>query len=126
MVIETIMKWWAMITSLVIVGGFIYGIYLTIQIFLLPGVTPWWIYIIPLSMISGLLFYSPFFYYGWVKKPNNQSMKLFTKGVTIVYVLGVLFGSISSYGLDFPKDFIFIIPTFILLTPLFYFGWRKS
>jgi len=89
-ILEKIMKLWAQITSLVIIGGLIYWVYITIQIFLLPIPTPIWIYSMPFWWISGLVFYSPFFYYGWVKKPNNKYMKLFTKFMTITYVLSLI------------------------------------
>ena len=120
---EKIMNLWAKITSLVIVGGLIYWIYITIQIFLLPIQTPIWIYSMPFLWILGLIFYSPFFYYGWVKKPDNHMMKTFTKFMTIIYIVAVVFGSIFS--ISKLSDILFILIALVLIAPLYYYAWKK-
>lgn len=121
-ILEKAMNIWAKITSLLIMVGLIYWIYLTIQIFLLPSQTPIWIYSMPLWWISGLVFYSPFFYYGWIKKPNNKHVKLFTKFITIIYSLAIIFSSISYSST--PQEILFILPSLAFITPLYYYAWK--
>ncbi len=121
--IEIIMKWWAKIISLIVVYFLISWIYTTIKIFFIPGVTPFWVYSMPFWWISAFIFYSPFFYYGWVKKPNDEHMKYFTKFMTVLYTIAVVFISPIFNGFS---DIYLTIPVLALITPLYYYAWRKK
>lgn len=147
---ETIMKFWAKISSLVNVGGAIYGIYLSFSFmglyfdsqemfykFLalgeyMPktmslGITIFWVFYGLVSVIFGLIFYSPFFYYGWVKNPDNDDMKFYAQLVSIIMVVCFILGLISAWGLDYTsKDFWYINLYILWLVPLYYFAWRKK
>lgn len=116
------MYWWAKLTSLVIMGYLIHTIYIIVEFFLLPIKKPWWIYTLPYWLFSGLVFYSPFFYYGWVKTPKSKEMKYFTKFMTIAFSICVVFISPIYNGLS---DYYMTIPALALIIPLYYFAWRK-
>jgi len=121
--VEKIMNIWAKITSLVIVGSLIYWIYLIIQLSILQ-IPTWRIPTYILTAISGLIFYSPFFYYGWVKKPDNHIMKTFTKFMTILYIVAVVFISPIFNGFKLSDIFLITPLALAFLTPLYYYAWR--
>ncbi len=121
-ILEKVMKIWAQITSLVIIGYITYSSYLFISFLFIPIQKPIWMYSMPLVLIFGLIFYSPFFYYGWVKKPNDEHMKYFTKFMTIVYSVAVVFISPIFNGLEF---YLYLtLPVLAFITPLYYYAWR--
>lgn len=128
---EKIMKWWAKITSLVIIFGVFYSIHLGFSFvelymdsqFITLNSTIMFVLAIVFTVIFGLIFYSPFFYYGWVKNPNNKDMKSLTKFMTILYSVSVVFGSIFSISKF--SDILLIPIALILIAPLYYYAWRK-
>jgi hypothetical protein len=143
---EKIMKLWAKITSLVVIFGVFYSIhlafsfvelynksqetYLESQAIGLNSITAislnstiLFILTIVLNVVFGLIFYSPFFYYGWVKKPNNKNIKSFTKFMTVLYSVAVIFGSIFSISKF--SDILLIPIALILIGPLYYYAWKK-
>tara|TARA_Y100000310_G_C20088113_1_gene536967 strand:- start:56 stop:490 length:435 start_codon:yes stop_codon:yes gene_type:complete len=143
---EKIMKWWAKITSLIIIFGVFYSIHLAFSFVELYnesqelylesqslGIgsinaislnsTIFFVLTIVFTVIFGLIFYSPFFYYGWVKNPNNKSIKSFTKFMTILYSVAVIFGSIFSINKF--SDILLIPIALILIGPLYYYAWKK-
>lgn len=122
--IETIMNWWAKLTSIAIIGLFLYSIYLIIQIFLLPGSVPWWIYILPFYLLFALIYYYPFFYYGWSKRTDSHTMKTYTKILAIFYNVIALITVVISVKTF--EDILIIIPPTLLMIPLIYYGWRKK
>lgn len=123
------MNLWIKISSLIIVGFLILGIYYTLKIMFLPIGTPFWIVLLPFTWIFMIIFYSPVFYYGWVKKPKNKEikngMKFWAKALTVIFPVFTLIGFISPWGLDFPKDILFILPAFAIIGPLYYYAWKK-
>ena len=122
------MKVWAKISSLFVIFFLIQGIYYSIRILIITigssMRTPWFMYLLPFTGISMIIFYFPLFYYGWVKKPKNREMKYWAKILTIIFPLLAIIGFISPWGLDFPKDILFILPIFALIVPLYYYAWR--
>lgn len=122
---EKIMKLWAKISSLLTLGILIYGLYVTFQLFALPAdvsaqmkVT---IALMPYILLLGVLYYSPLFYYGWVKNPKSITWKWAAKVVAITYTISILVGLISVF------DILTISLTpFVLapIVPLYYYGWR--
>lgn len=128
---EKIMKLWAKITSLIIIFGVFYSIHLAFSFvelymdsqFITLNSTIFFILAIVFSVVSGLIFYSPFFYYGWVKNPNNKDIKSFTKFMTILYSVAVIFGSLFSIN-NF-SDLLLIPVALVLIGPLYYYAWKK-
>ena len=80
-----------------------------------------------ISLISGIIVYSPFFYYGWIKDPTNKSMKSFTKSITIFLPIFILIGSISYSSISYSKflDILPILATIFAMIPVYYYAWRK-
>ena len=124
------MKLWAKITSLVLIFGVFYLIHLGFSFvelyldsqFITLNSTILFVLAVAFSVISGLIFYSPFFYYGWVKNPNNKNMKAFTKFMTILYSISIVFGSIFSISKF--SDILLIPIALVLIAPLYYYAWR--
>lgn len=123
---KTLMKNWAKISSLLALGIIIYGLYVTIQIFTLPmgGFSTqmkFEIALLPYFVILSAIFYSPLFYYGWVKNPNSKNWKGYAKIIAITYTSCILIGFIMT----FEVWLIPIIPIVLLpIVPLYYYGWR--
>jgi len=121
------MKLWAKISSLLALGIIIYGLYITIQLFTLPTgdlstQMKFMITLLPYFVILLAIFYSPLFYYGWVKNPNSKNWKWYAKVIAITYTISVLVGFIS----DFEVWATPLIPIVLaLIVPLYYYGWRK-
>ena len=67
----------------------------------------------------------PIFYYGWIKNLDNEGMKLWSKIATILLLGYAFFGFINPYGLK-SSDTLSILPTLIVMVPLFYFAWRRK
>ncbi|MBR9704849.1 hypothetical protein GOV12_05535 [Candidatus Pacearchaeota archaeon] len=128
---EKIMKWWAKITSLVIIFGVFYIIYISFSFVELyidnQAISINEIILFVLAMnfiiIFGLIFYSPFFYYGWIKNSSNKYMKSYTKLMTIFYSVSVVFSSIFS--ISKLSDILIIPIALVIITPLYYYAWRK-
>ncbi len=139
------MYWWAKITSLVIIFGIFYSIHLGFSIvklyfesqtifhkglavgLIIPtmslGDTLFSIFGLIFNTILGLLFYSPFFYYGWVKTPKSRDIKYFTQIITIIFSMLVI-GS-SLFYIEYFSDVLDVFIILALITPLYYFAWRK-
>jgi len=134
--IEIIMKWWAKISSIILIFWMIQLIYLGSQVIIGTGNLPnWptpiltpilWVLTTLFSVGSIVIFYGPIFYYGWVKNPQNEEIRSWAKLLTIMFPVLAFIGFISPWGLDFPKDILFILPAFALIGPLYYFVWRKK
>jgi len=126
------MKLWAKISSLALMGFAIYSIHLGISFVeleidnqILPLSTTIIFFLSTLfSAVSIFLFYSPVFYYGWVKKPRNELMKYLAKALTIIFPVLLVIGLISPWGIGF-KDIPTIIPMFLIIVPLYYYGWLE-
>ena len=146
-IIEKIMKWWSRIASLIIVYGVFSFIYLGFKFIglysdtqetrlklaslgsyipntLTLGDTTLTLLVIIFSIVFGLIFYSPFFYYGWVKDPDSESWKSFTKIMSVVYVVVVLGGSIFN-GVGLLNNIMVIPIVLVLIAPWYYYGWKK-
>ncbi len=144
--LEKIMYWWAKLWSLVVIYFIFYAIYvgffgirtyLDIQEtrleaaslgsympnFLSFGDLIISLFGIVLSIIFGLYFYSPFFYYGWVKHSNNRWMRSFTKDVTIFLPIVILIGSITHISKF--SDVLPILAMIFSMIPLYYYAWGK-
>ena len=125
---EIIMKIWAKISSLLASGIIVYGIYATIQVFTLPitGLSTqmkFMISLLPYFVILSAIFYSPLFYYGWVKNPNSKKWRWYAKVIAITYTISVLIGFISNFEIWNPP----LIPIVLaLIAPLYYYGWKKQ
>ena len=129
------MSLWAKLSSIAIMLFGIYGLYLGVSFlvlyisnsqFITLKTTIFFILSVILTIFFMLIFYSPLFYYGWVKKPKNEGMKSFAKILTIIFPVLAIVGFISPWGLDFPKDALVILPAFALIGPLYYYAWRKK
>ncbi len=127
-----IMRIWTKISSFAIIIFFIYGVVYsyTIYINLLvspiqTGMTSLLFYVIIENILSIFIFAPPLFYFGWIKKPKNELMKIWAKLLTFLLPLLIAIGFISPLGLDFPKDLFGIIPSIIVLAPLYYYAWKK-
>ena len=121
------MNIWAKISSLVIIYFLIFGIYYTIKILFLSMRTPFWVIFLPFTWLLMIGFYSPLFYYGWVKKPKNKEikvwMKFWARGLTIIFPILAVISFIGPWGLEL-TDIPSIIPMFLVIVPLYYYGWR--
>jgi len=120
------MKIWAKVSSLLATGIIIYGLYVAIQLFTLStrDLSTQMKFIISLSpyiVILSAIFYSPLFYYGWVKNPNSKNWRLYTKVIAITYTISVLISFIRTFEVwDIP-----LIPIVLaLIAPLYYYGWK--
>ena len=129
---KKIMKLWTKISSFGLIIYSIYLIYTGIKISLI-SLNPLWptpiltpllqILSVIFSIGSMVVFYGPLFYYGWVKKPKNEIIKYWSRGLTIIFPLFAIMGFISPWGLGFPKDIFLILPIFALIVPLYYYSW---
>jgi hypothetical protein len=148
---ETIMNIWAKISSLVIFGFVIYAIYMMFsfiglyldsqEIFhkflalgeyvpktMSLGSTIFYILALLFTIVFGLAFYSPFIYYAWVKKPNDEGMKKYAKIISVIFVVTFIIGLVTAFGgaSITDKDLGFIALYILFLVPLFYYAWRKK
>jgi len=142
------MKWWAKITSLVIVFLMFYMIYQGFRFVGLYGDTQetrlklaslgsympnifsfgnltFTLLSIGFTIVFWGWFFSPFFYYGWVKNSNNESWKLYTKIISVIYIIWILGGSIFN-GVGLLNNLMFIPIVLAIFTPLYYFAWRRK
>ena len=126
------MNVWAKISSISIMLAVIYVIYLGISFielstdsqFISLGTTTFFALSILSSVVFMLIFYSPLFYFGWIKRPKNEIMKMWAKVLTIIFPVLAVISFISPWGLEFPKNILSIIPAFLLIIPLYYYAWR--
>ncbi len=125
------MNIWVKFSSIAIIGFFIYGVIdaLSVAIKLLSfsysGLAQILLFTILQNILAILIFTPPIFYYAWIKRPESQPMKLWTRGVTIVFIGFVIWGFVSSKGLDFPRDIVTILPTFVVIIPQYYYAWGR-
>ena len=75
--------------------------------------------------ISLIFLYSPLFYYGWLKKQKNKIIKYYTRWITILFPLFVIISYLNNISLGLSNFIINIAPQFILVIPLYYYGWKE-
>lgn len=148
--LDKVMYWWAKLGSLVVISLLLYGIYVAffgIRTYLdiqerrleaaslgsyMPNVLSFGDLTIMLlglgfSIIFGLYFYSPFLYYGWVKNPNNEHIKLVAKTVSVIWS-GILIYGVFLFirnGIIKFTDLLVLLGMLVFVIPIYYFAWRK-
>jgi len=130
---KKIMNVWAKISSIVIIFWMIQLIYLASKIIISAGsISSWptpiltpvlWVLVILSSIGSMIIFYGPLFYFAWVKNPESNQVKLWAKGLTIIFPVFFVFGLISPWGLGL-SDISFLIPVFLAIVPIYYYAWK--
>jgi hypothetical protein len=144
------MYWWAKICSLVVISGLIYTIYLAfwgiktyfdiqetrLELVSLGSYTSNYysfgdLIMLLLSLgfviVFGLLFYSPFLYYGWVKNPNNKHVNILAKIISVFWSVFLIWGLILFISSDTIKfiDLIGFLGLIAFIVPIYYFAWKK-
>lgn len=114
------MKVWAKIISLFVIIFVLFSMYAIMKFLMLP--ISYWIYSIPLWVIFGIIIDMPFFYYGWFKNQENKYIKLFTKGMSIMYSVFVLYVAQIFNGLEL-FDVFLVALALIFVAPLYYYAW---
>lgn len=140
--IQKAMTWWARVTSLLVVYFVLWSLYLAFKFIPLyfesealynVGISSYRIISLGSATLSivGLIVNSifavwlmfPFFYYGWFKITDNKNAKTSTKIIAIFMSLWIvlvpIFEGVTVAG--FLKIFI----GFLVVIPLYYFGWVK-
>ena len=127
------MNAWAKISSIFIILLMIYLIYLASKIIILTGgMSGWptpiltpvlWVLATLSSIGSIIIFYGPLFYFAWVKNPKSNQVKLWAKGLTIIFPVFFVLGLISPWGLEL-SEISFLIPVFLAIVPLYYYAWK--
>lgn len=134
--IERLMNIWIKISSLAIVGYAFYMIHLGISFvelynnqtyqFISLSSLIFIVLAVIFTLIFGLIFYSPFFYYAWINKPD-KNWKSFARIISIIFIVSFILGLINAWGLDVTGEDAFFISLFILfLIPLYYYAWRSE
>lgn len=147
--LDKIMYWWAKLGSLVVIGFIIYGIYLCftsitlyldiqesrLQLASLGEYMPNYysfgdLMMVFISMafaiVFGLVFYSPFLYYGWVKNPKketNETMKGIAITVSIIWSVILVIAAI--FGTNRFSDIIPLLIMLAFMVPIYYYAWGK-
>lgn len=127
---EDIMRFLCRISSIAVIGMFIYMFYLIYQLIFVYGDISFFTIGAVILALPSIVFYFPFFYYAWFEKIDSIPMKFFTKVITIF--MGVIFiVSFVSYGVEGnlatdKLDFLYLALLMVAFVPLFYFGWRKK
>ena len=131
--LERVMKWWAKISSLGIIAFLIYGVLFGIYVIirtsnLIPlggfSLVSILFLVLVANLIAVIIFGTPLFYFAWVKKPTNNTMKIWAKVSSILLILFLIGGFVSPTGFE-NIDIPYIFPSLIILVPIFYFAWRK-
>ena len=147
---EKIMYWWAKLGSLAVAFYALYAIYLSFKIvvtyldvqetrlkaaalgsympnFLSFGDLMLTLLGLGFSIIFGLYFYSPFLYYGWVKNPDNEHMKLLAKTVSVIWSGILIYAVFIFIRSDIIKfiDILGLLGMLAFIIPIYYFAWRK-